>query len=553
MKQKNWLKASVILLSPMLLMACGNKEKTEGTSATKETGDIEQVFKIVVPTEMPTMDTSLNSDVVSATATNSVYEGLYRFNGEGKAEPAGASEIAKVSQDGLVYTFKLREAKWSDGEPLTAKDYVYAWQRGANPETGSEYGFLFNALKNGEEVLGGNKPVAELGVKALSDYELEVTLEQPTPYFDYLVAFSTFFPQRQDIVEKYGKDYAATSENAVYNGPYILTEFDGPGTDIDWNYEKNPEYWDKDNVKLDRIEVMVAKESSTALNLYKDGQTEDIILTGELAQQMADDPDFVSDKKASTMYLEMNQKDKDSPFNNENFRKAISYAIDRDSLVTQILGDGSIVPTGLVPAGIKLNVDGKEQEFAKDSGNHLEYNPEKAKKFWEKAQKELGKEVEFSILTSDTDSAKKVSEYLQGAFKESLPGVKVNVNPVTFAIRIDRGLKTDFEMLNSGWNADYADPSTFIDLFETGVSYNLGKYSNEAYDKLVKQASVEHANDPEKRWQDMLAAEKLILDQAAVIPLYQKAEAHLRSPKVKEVVVNAAGAPYDYKWAYKVK
>nr|WP_314067800.1 peptide ABC transporter substrate-binding protein [uncultured Vagococcus sp.] len=537
----------------MLLMACGNKEKTEGTSATKETGDIEQVFKIVVPTEMPTMDTSLNSDVVSATATNSVYEGLYRFNGEGKAEPAGASEIAKVSQDGLVYTFKLREAKWSDGEPLTAKDYVYAWQRGANPETGSEYGFLFNALKNGEEVLGGNKPVAELGVKALSDYELEVTLEQPTPYFDYLVAFSTFFPQRQDIVEKYGKDYAATSENAVYNGPYILTEFDGPGTDIDWNYEKNPEYWDKDNVKLDRIEVMVAKESSTALNLYKDGQTEDIILTGELAQQMADDPDFVSDKKASTMYLEMNQKDKDSPFNNENFRKAISYAIDRDSLVTQILGDGSIVPTGLVPAGIKLNVDGKEQEFAKDSGNHLEYNPEKAKKFWEKAQKELGKEVEFSILTSDTDSAKKVSEYLQGAFKESLPGVKVNVNPVTFAIRIDRGLKTDFEMLNSGWNADYADPSTFIDLFETGVSYNLGKYSNEAYDKLVKQASVEHANDPEKRWQDMLAAEKLILDQAAVIPLYQKAEAHLRSPKVKDVVVNAAGAPYDYKWAYKVK
>nr|WP_245249773.1 peptide ABC transporter substrate-binding protein [Vagococcus allomyrinae] len=537
----------------MVLASCGNKEQADETASSKG-GEVEQVFKTVVPTEMPTMDVSLNSDVVSATATNSVYEGLYRFNGEGKAEPAGASEVAEVSQDGLVYTFKLREeAKWSDGQPLTAKDYVYSWQRGANPDTGSEYGFLFTALKNGEAVLAGDKPVTELGVQAISDHELEVTLEQPTPYFDYLVAFSTFFPQRQDIVEKYGKDYAATSENAVYNGPYVLTDFDGPGTDIDWNYEKNPEYWDKETVKLDRIEVMVAKESSTALNLYKDGQTEDIILTGELAQQMADDPDFVSDKKASTMYLEMNQKDKDSPFNNEDFRKAISYAIDRESLVTQILGDGSIVPTGLVPAGIKINIDGKEQEFAKDSGNHVAYNPEKAKDHWEKAQKELGKEVEFSILTSDTDSAKKVSEYLQGTFKETLPGVKVNVNPVTFAIRIGRGLKTDFEMLNSGWNADYADPSTFIDLFETGVSYNLGKYSNAEYDKLVKQASVEHANDPEKRWQDMLAAEKLILDQAAVIPLYQKAEAHLRSPNVKDVVVNAAGAPYDYKWAYKVK
>lgn len=552
MKQKRWVTTSVVLTS-LVLASCGNKEQADETASSKG-GEVEQVFKTVVPTEMPTMDVSLNSDVVSATATNSVYEGLYRFNGEGKAEPAGASEVAEVSQDGLVYTFKLREeAKWSDGQPLTAKDYVYSWQRGANPDTGSEYGFLFTALKNGEAVLAGDKPVAELGVQAISDHELEVTLEQPTPYFDYLVAFSTFFPQRQDIVEKYGKDYAATSENAVYNGPYVLTDFDGPGTDIDWNYEKNPEYWDKETVKLDRIEVMVAKESSTALNLYKDGQTEDIILTGELAQQMADDPDFVSDKKASTMYLEMNQKDKDSPFNNEDFRKAISYAIDRESLVTQILGDGSIVPTGLVPAGIKINIDGKEQEFAKDSGNHVAYNPEKAKDHWEKAQKELGKEVEFSILTSDTDSAKKVSEYLQGTFKETLPGVKVNVNPVTFAIRIDRGLKTDFEMLNSGWNADYADPSTFIDLFETGVSYNLGKYSNAEYDKLVKQASVEHANDPEKRWQDMLAAEKLILDQAAVIPLYQKAEAHLRSPNVKDVVVNAAGAPYDYKWAYKVK
>lgn len=555
MKQRKWLKSSVVLVAPLLLMACGNKEKTDETAGSSSKEAVEQVFKVVVPQEMPTMDVSLNSDVISATATNSVYEGLYRFNGEGKGEPAGASQVAEVSEDGLVYTFKLREnAKWSDGEKLTAKDYVYSWQRGVNPDTGSEYAFLFNAVKNGEAILAGDKKVDELGVKALSDYELEVTLEQPTPYFDYLVAFSTFFPQRQDIVEKHGKDYASTSEHAVYNGPFVLTDFDGPGTDIDWNYEKNPKYWDKENVKLDKVEVVVAKESSTALNLFKDGQAEDIILSGELAQQMTNDPEFVSDKKASTMYLEMNQKDKESPFKNENFRKAISYAIDRESLVTQILGDGSIVPTGLVPAGVKLNIDGKEHEFAKDSGNHLAFDPEKAKEYWEKAQKELGKkEIEFNLLTSDTDSAKKVSEYLQGALKESLPGVKVTVSPVTFAIRIDRGLKTDFEMLNSGWNADYADPSTFIDLFETGVSYNLGKYSNEAYDKLVKQASVEHANDPEKRWADLLEAEKLILDQAAVIPLYQKAEAHLRSADVKDVVVNAAGAPYDYKWAYKVK
>lgn len=535
-------------------MACGNKETGKETGESGESAATEQVFKTIVNQEMPTADLSLSNDTISATALNSVYEGLYRFNKEGKAEAAGASELAEVSEDGLVYKFKLREeAKWSDGEPVTAKDYVYSWQRAANPATGSEYSFLLGTVKNGEAVTAGDKKIDELGIKALGDYELEVTLERPTPYFDYLLAFATFAPQRQDIVEKHGKDYATTSDKAVYNGPFVLSGFDGPGIDTEWAYEKNPEYWDNETVQLDRVEVNVAKESSTALNLYNDGQTEDILLTGELAQQMASDPDFVTDKKAATMYLEMNQKDPDSPFRNENFRKAISHSIDREALVEQILADGSVVPTGLVPAGMKLNIDGKELEFAKDSGNHLAYDQEKAKEYWVKAQKELGKKtIEFDLLTADPDSAKKVSEYLQGAIQETLDGVKISVTPVTFAIRIERGMKTDFEMLNSGWNADYADPSSFIDLFDSSISYNQGKYANPDYDKLVKSASVDHASDPAARWADMLAAEKLILDEAGVIPLYQKAEAHLRSPKVKDVVVNSAGAQYDYKWAYKI-
>lgn len=552
MNQKKWLKMGMVLMAPLVLLAACGPAKEAGKDQEQEGTKTEQVFRTIVNQEMPTADLSLSNDVISSTALNSVYEGLYRFNAEGKAEPAGAAGEAVVSEDGLTYKFKLREdAKWSDGEPVTAADYVYSWQRGANPETGAEYAFFFGNVANGEAITAGDKPVSDLGIKAVGDYELEITLAKPTPYFDYLLAFSTFAPQRQDIVEKFGKDYATTSDNAVYNGPFTLTGFDGPGIDTEWAYEKNPEYWDQETVKLDKIQVNVAKESSTALNLYQDGQADDVLLSGELAHQMAEDPEFVSDKKAATMYLEMNHKKADSPFKNENFRKAISYAINREAIANDILGDGSIVPTGLVPSGIKLNIDGEEKEFAKDSGNHLEYSPEKAKEFWKKAQAELGKkELTFDLLTADSDGAKKVAEYIQGVVTETLEGVSVTVSPVTFAIRIERGMKNDFDMLNSGWNADYADPSSFIDLFETGISYNQGKYSNPEYDKLVKSASVDNATKPAERWADMLAAEKILLDEAGLIPLYQKAEAHLRSAKIKGVVVNSAGAQYDYKWAY---
>ncbi|GEQ61155.1 peptide ABC transporter substrate-binding protein [Vagococcus lutrae] len=559
MNYKRLVKLGLALVVPVMLAGCSttNEGKDAGDSGKdKGKADLaqEQVFKTVVGSEMPTADPTLSTDVISSVALNSVYEGLYRFDGEGKAQPAGAAEMAEVSDDGLVYTFKLREdAKWSDGEPVVAKDYVYAWQRAANPDSGSEYAFFMENLKNGGDVINGDKPVEELGVKALSDYELEVTLEKPTPYFDYLVAFSTFYPQRQDIVEKYGKDYASTSDKAVYNGPFTLADFDGPGTDTEWAYEKNDTYWDKDAVKLDKVEVQVIKEASTALNLYQDGQAEDVVLTGELAQQMASDPDFVTDKKASMMYLEMNQSEDDGLFKNENVRKALSYTIDREALVEQILGDGSIAPTGLVPSGMVQNIDGKEHDFAKESGDFAKFDLDKAKEHWEKAKKELGKDkLSFDILTSDTDSAKKVSEYLQGTFMENLDGLDVTVSPVTFTIRIERGLKQDFDMLNSGWNADYNDPSSFIDLFASNISYNQGKYSNPEYDKLVKSAAVDNANDPAARWQDLLDAEKILMDEMGLIPLYQKAEAHLRTAKVKDVVVNPAGAPYDYKWAYKV-
>ncbi|MDO0917929.1 MULTISPECIES: peptide ABC transporter substrate-binding protein [unclassified Enterococcus] len=542
----------VVAVCGIVLAGCS----TGGTSSTGEsssgsgTAAAEQIFNVVVQQEMPSADLSLATDTISFSALNNVYEGLYRLDADSKPEPAGAAELAEVSEDGLTYKLKLREdAKWSNGEPVTAADYVFGWQRTVSAETGSEYAYLFAPVTNAEAITAGEKDASELGIKAVSDYELEITLTTPTPYFQYLLAFPSFFPQSQAVVEDNGDQYASTSDNAVYNGPFVLVGFDGPGTDTEWSYEKNDQYWDKETVKLDTINVSVVKESSTSLNLFQDGQADDVILTGELAQQMANDEAFVSEPLARTSYIELNQREEDSPFRNEDLRKAISYAIDRDALVTSILGDGSLASTGLIPKGMTFNPT-DNTDFVDEAESVIEYDQEKAKEHWEKAKEALGIDsLSFEILASDTDSTKKAIEYIQSAIQDTLDGVKVSLSPVPFSVRLDRSNSGDFDVVMGGWGADYADASSFTDLFVTDNSYNRGRWTSEEYDTAVKSSATINAGNPDARWQDLLDAEKIIMDQQGVIPVYQNVEAHLRAPKVKGVVSHGAGAQYDYKWA----
>ena len=404
-------------------------------------------------------------------------------------------------------------------------------------------------MVNAEDITAGKKDKSELGIKATGDYELEITLTKQTPYFQYLLAFPSFFPQKQSVVEKNGDSYATTSDKAVYNGPFILADFDGPGTDTEWTYKKNDDYWDKDTVKLSEIKVSVVKESSTALNLFKDGQADDVILSGELAQQNANDPSYTSVKEARTSYIEFNQRDAKSPFKNANLRKAISYSINREALVKQVLGDGSVASTGLIPADMSKSPDSNE-DFAKEAGDLVTYDKEKAKEYWEKAKKELGVDsLEFELMASDDDATKKVIEYIQNSIQENLEGVKVKPTPVPFSVRIDRSGTGDFDTVLGGWGADYADPSSFTDLFTTGNSYNRGQWSNKEYDDVVKAAASRDAGDEQARWDDFQEANKIITaDDMGVVPVYQKAEGHLVNEKIKGIVHHAAGASWDYKW-----
>lgn len=296
--------------------------------------------------------------------------------------------------------------------------------------------------------------------------------------------------------------------------------------------QENDQYWDKDTVKLDSVDVNVVKESPTALNLFQDRQTDDVVLSGELAQQMANDPAFVSQKEASTQYMELNQRDEKSPFRNANLRKAISYSIDRKALVESILGDGSIEPNGLVPADMAKDPSGGK-DFAKEAGSQIEYDTKKLKNTGKK-RKELGiSTLTMDILSSDADSSKKTVEFVQGSIQDALDGVKVTVSPVPFSVRLDRSNKGDFDAVIGGWSADYADPSSFLDLFASDNSYNRGRYNNAEFDKFVKAASSADATDPEKRWDDMLNAEKTIMGRHGCGTIIPKSEAHLRAEKSK--------------------
>ncbi len=550
--KKKWA-FSVVALSGLVLAGCygGSANTKSSNSASGNSTDGGGVFNLVVPQEMPTADLSLATDTISFTALNNVYEGIYRLDKDSKPQPAGASELAEVSEDGLTYKIKLREdAKWSNGDPVVAADYVYGWQRTVDAATASEYAYLFAPVANAEEITAGKKDKSELGIKAVGDHELEITLTKQTPYFQYLLAFPSFFPQKQSVVEENGDAYASASDKAVYNGPFTLTDFDGPGTDTEWSYKKNDNYWDKDAVKLSEIKVSVVKESSTALNLFKDGQADDVILSGELAQQNANDPAYTSVKEARTSYIELNQREADSPFKNVNLRKAISYSINRDALVKQVLGDGSVVSTGLIPADMSKNPETNE-DFAKEAGKLVSYDKDKAKEYWEKAKKELGIDsFEFNLMASDDDASKKVIEYIQNSIQENLDGVKVKPTPVPFSVRLDRSSSGDFDTVLGGWAADYADPSSFTDLFVAGNSYNRGQWSNADYDKVVDDSGNKDAGDEQARWADLQEATKIMADDMGVIPVYQKAEGHLVNEKIKGIVHHAAGASWDYKWTY---
>ncbi|AKU33638.1 peptide ABC transporter substrate-binding protein [Lacticaseibacillus paracasei] len=541
MKVKRLVAGAMVFASAALLAACGSKS----SSSSSET------FNRMEKDVISTMDNAHITDVISGQAAVDTGDGLYRYKGK-KLEPAVATKVVKPTNNGLTYTFNLRKTKWSNGDPVTAKDFVFAWKRAADPKTKSEYAYLFSGIKNADDITAGKKAASTLGVKAEGDYKLVVTMDRPVPYFSTMMVNPVFFPLNQKTVDKYGKKFGTQSKYLVFNGPFKLTNWNGTGNS--WDEVKNTSYWNAKQVKLDKIHVQVVKDSNTAANLFATKKLDDAVLTGEIAKQHAKDKDYVGDKQGRTTYLDMNEE-KVPDFKNLKLRQAVAMAINRDEFANKVIGDGSFGISTITPENSGSNPKTGEdfsKEAAKESKTVQTYDLKKAKQLWAEGLKEVGKSGEdVTLTTDDTDVAKKSAEYLQSAL-EQLPGMKVSISSVPFKTRIQRSLDGSAQLILSGWQGDFPDPISFLDLYTTGNTYNFSHWSNKQYDDLIKASRGTDANSETKRYDDLLKAQELLSKESPVATLYQTVQGHLRNPKLKGATFSPANM-YNFVGAYMAK
>jgi oligopeptide transport system substrate-binding protein len=530
--KKNILLGSIVVLS-LILGACGNNGGKTSETTKKETKEaISQSIVISTPAPISTLDTTQTTDKNTFTMVQHLFEGLTRFD-ETTTPVPGIAKTIDVSEDGKEYNFTLREdAKWSNGETITAHDFEYAWKRLLSPDTQGPNAYLLDNVVNGLAVRNGEKPVNEVGFKATSDTEFKVTLENPQPSFLSVLAIGWLAPQQQAYVEKTGAAYGTNSDSLLYNGAFVLTNWDG--TSDTWTLEKNKEYYDQEAVKLEEVSVQTLKEENTGISLFEGGDLDLVRISGQNVAQYSNLDGYVTFNDVANSFLDFNKKD-GSPLANLDLRKAIALAIDKEALTESVLADGSKPLNGLVPAGLYSNPETNE-DYRKYSGDHVTYNVDEAKKHWKQAQKEVGEKLEVNLLAADTDQGKKVSEYIQSQLEENLPGLKINVNLQPSNNVNQSRREKNYEISLSGWIAGSSEIDSYFNLYVTNSSYNYGNYNNKEYTDLVVKAKTVDANDSNKQFEDYKKAEEILLEQdSAHVPVYQSASNYLVNPKIKNV------------------
>ncbi|WP_390405556.1 peptide ABC transporter substrate-binding protein [Lacticaseibacillus jixiensis] len=517
-----------------LLAACGGSK-----NATNDTNTWHRMEGDVIST----MDASKNTDAISGQALDDTMEGLYHYEGK-ELKPGLATKVVTAGDNGLTYTYKLRNSTWSDGTKVTANDFVYAWQRTVDPKTKAQYAYLYSGIKNADAIMAGKAKPSTLGVKAVDDHTFEVTLEKPVPYFNTMMVNPAFFPQSQKAVAKYGAKYGTSSDHILTNGAYTLKGWNGTGNS--WTEVKNPKYWNAKNIHINTIKTQVVKDSSTAMNLYNSKKLDQVTLSGQQAASARSNKDYRALKQSSVFYLELNEK-KIPAFKNAKIRQAISYALDRDSYIKKVLNNGSLNAHVVTPAGLMSKPDDPNTDFAavaaKDTKQYTDYDPAKAKSLFKQGLKEAGvSSLKVELMTDDTDNAKTTAEYLQNALSTNLPGLKVTTATVPFKTRLTRSSEGQFDMVITAWGADFPDAISFLDLFTSNNSYNDGKWSNPQYDALIAKSKGADANDPNKRWNDLLQAQNILTKDMGVVPIYQRVLTTLQRPNISGLTYSPANS-----------
>ena len=525
----------IFVFSIVTLAACSGDSESSG-----------KILKVAKDTELASMDQHIATDGLSFEVIAATIEGLYTSDADGNAIPAIAKSY-DVSEDGLVYTFHLREdAKWSNGDPVTANDFVYAWRRLVDPNTASEYAFIMDVagVKNAASVNAGEASLEELGVKAVDDSTLEVTLALPVPYFLQLMTFPSFFPMNEAFVTEKGADYAQSPDGLLANGPFKMTEWTQGHS---FKVEKNDSYYDKDNVNIDGIEYKIMKDSQTAALEFESGNLDVVRLAGEIVDLYKENEAFTLIHEGYLWYIAPNEQVEE--LQNVNLRQALGRAVNKEQLTETVLNDGSTVANFIVPVTLATGPDGKD--FRETSPNdYMTYDVEVAQEYWEKAKQELGIEtLTLELLFEDTDSMKKCAEFIQSELQTNLPGLTIELKSQPKKNRLELMRAGDYQLGITRWGPDYADPTTYLDMFITGGSNNYPNYSSEEYDTLMNSIGKgDLVYDIEARWEAMKEAEQLLIaEDAAALPMYQQGNTYLIDQQVKGIETHSVGVPFIYK------
>lgn len=545
-----------VLTLSLLLAGCGG-------GSTPAAPDAEQVLRLNLGEEPPSLDPQRARDALSFDVLNATQEGLVRLGEHGRLEKgSGLAADWSVSADGTRYTFTLKEGLlWSDGEPITAHDFVYAWRRALDPRTAAPYAYQLYYLKGGFAANNLTLPpgypedaaakaeadaaiaaaLDEVGVWAGDDRTLEVELAAPTPYFVSLTAFATYLPVRADLVEKYGDRFGSAPDRNAYSGPFVISS---------WQHEaslrlaRNERYWDAGTVQLDGVHFVMVKDANTFINMYEAGELDATGIPGDFIPAYKD-KGLKTRPDAVTFYLEFNTTD--SVLQNAKVRRALALALDREGFVDNVIRDGSLPATGLVPPAMP----GLERPFRAEVGDLLPARPQldEARVLLDEGLRELGHSgpLRLTLLGGDSPTATKFAQAVQAFWQQNL-GIQVDLESVAFMVGLDRIARGEFQINFGGWGADYNDPMTFLDLFVTDGGNNNSRFSNAEFDRLIEVAKF--SGDQAERMAAMAAAETILMQEMPVAPLFFRAASYVEKPYVQGIIRHGVGAGTELKWAH---
>ncbi|MTV81775.1 peptide ABC transporter substrate-binding protein [Secundilactobacillus folii] len=521
-----------VVLAGLALAGCSSSK----ASSTDKT------LNVTLPSEPATADPNKATDTNSGSLIYQTMQGLYTYSKDNKVVPGVATKVVAPTNNGKTYTFNLRHnAKWANGDPVTAQDFVYSFQRQVDPKTKAQYANIFDSLVNYDKIQAGKMSPDKLGVKALGKYKLQVNLSKTVPYFNSLLA-DKYMPLDQKFVEKYGQQYGTSAEKTMTNGPYKLVGW--TGSNSTWSYDKNPHYWNAKAVKINKVDVTVTKDQNTAADLFKSNKVQETTITGQYVRANANNKDLQTHLTGRLQYLYFNNKK--SATNSENLRQAVSYVVDRGTLTKQVLQDGSKPAMSMVPKGDQKDPS-NGKDMATETGNLLPYDLAKAKDYWNKYLKETGKSsATLNLLTDDTDEDKHVGTYIQSNMQKYFKGAKVTVTSIPHAQHVARDFAGNFEINLTGWSTNWPDASDFLSLAAKGNTVNFTGWNDNQFNKLLNDAN---AKSGQARYDGLVAANKRLMAVKGLVPLYQPSEAKLVSDKVGGLsysLLNEAQYQYAY-------